>query len=104
MVTIAITVRQKSNVERALFDEHKRVMPFLPTVHRSSVVYRRCLSEQPLPSLDSERSLLISPSGLVDLGHQIFADLLCLACLTEEDRQRIEYVCGLPTLILKVAP
>src|SRR5215831_16410987 len=39
MVTIAITIRHKNNVERALFDKHKRVMASLPTVHRLSIVY-----------------------------------------------------------------
>ena len=34
-----------------------------------------------MPGLDSAWSLLISPSGLVDLGQQLFADLLGLAFL-----------------------
>ena len=41
---------------------------------------------------------------MVDLGHQIFADLLRLAGVTEEDRQRIGDVCRLPAPVLKVTP
>jgi hypothetical protein len=37
-------------------------------------------------------------------GHQILADLLRLAGVTEKNRQRLGDVCGLPTPGLKVTP